>query len=116
MKKICARCGKLVSYDHNCYKDTRKKEISTGSRWRKIRQEVRQRDLCCQLCWYNGTYSPGQEVHHIVPREVADDDQIFDVNNCIYLCRDCHHHVHNTGWQKYKGLFEDIVKEKNNEN
>lgn len=108
-KKVCPRCGKLVDYDHNCHKDTRKKQIGTDSRWRKIRQEVRERDLCCKLCWNNGVYSPGQEVHHIVPREVCDDDQVFDTENCILLCRDCHHHVHNTGWQKYTDLFKELI-------
>lgn len=116
MKKICKYCGKIVPYDHDCpnkpkHKDTRQKEINTDSRWRKVRQQVRERDLCCKLCWYNGTYSKGEEVHHIIPREVAKEDKdVFDVSNCIYLCRDCHHHVHNTGWQKYVDLFKEMIE------
>lgn len=112
-KHICTNCGRIVDNGHVCPnkpKDTRKKQISTDSRWRKIRQEVRERDLCCQLCLYDGVYSPGQEVHHIIPREADDVDQmVFNVDNCIYLCRDCHHRVHNDGWKKYIKLFRELV-------
>lgn len=114
MKHVCATCGRIVGSDHNCPnkpKDTRKKQISTDSRWRKIRQAVRERDLCCQLCLHEGVYSPGQEVHHIIPREVAKEDKdVFDINNCIYLCKDCHHKVHDDGWEKYALLFEELIK------
>lgn len=112
-KKICSRCGKLVDYDHKCYKDTRKKEINSGSsasQWRKLRQEIKERDLCCRLCWSKGVYSEGKEVHHIIPREVCDDDQIFDAANCIYLCHDCHATVHGEGWQKYVDILKGLVK------
>lgn len=116
MKHICSRCGRIVDNDHDCPnkpKDTRKKQISTDSRWRKIRQEVRERDLCCQLCLYEGVYSPGQEVHHIIPREHDNVDQmVFNADNCIYLCRDCHHRVHNEGWKKYVKLFRKLVDSK----
>lgn len=117
MKKICVYCGRIVGADHNCPnkpKDNRRKNINSGtggSRWHKVRQEVRERDLKCMLCWYNNVYSKGEEVHHIVPREVASEDtDIFDVNNCIYLCRDCHHKVHDEGWQKYVDLFKELIK------
>lgn len=114
MKKICKWCGRIVEYDHECpnkpkRKDARRKEINIDGRWRKIRQQVRERDLCCRLCWYNGMYSKGDEVHHIIPREVCDEDQVFDVSNCIYLCRDCHHRVHNEGWQKYAEKLKELI-------
>lgn len=114
MKHICSNCGRIVGQDHVCPnrpKDTRKKQINVDSRWRKIRQEVRERDLCCKLCWYNGTYSKGEEVHHIIPREADDTEgMVFNPDNCIYLCRDCHHRVHNDGWQKYVDLFKEMIK------
>lgn len=114
-KKICKWCGRIVEYDHECpnkpkRKDTRKKEINIDSRWRKIRQEVRERDLCCKLCLDEGVYSPGQEVHHIIAREACDEDQVFDADNCIYLCSSCHHKVHNDGWQKYVTKLKELVK------
>lgn len=111
MKKICVNCGRIVDNDHVCPnkpKDTRRKEINTDSRWPKIRQEVRQRDLCCRLCWSKGVYSPGEEVHHIIPREVCDEDQVFDPENCVLLCRECHHDVHRDGWQKYVEVLNEV--------
>lgn len=116
MKKICCYCGKIVEADHNCPnkpKDTRKKDINSGeggSKWRKVRQQVRERDLCCKLCWYNGTYSKGEEVHHIIPREHDNVEQmVFNPDNCIFLCRDCHHKVHEDGWKKYVKLFRGLI-------
>lgn len=111
MKKICVNCGRIVDNNHICPnkpKDTRRKEINIDGRWRKIRQEVRQRDLCCRLCWSKGVYSPGEEVHHIIPREACDEDQVFDPENCVLLCRECHHEVHRDGWQKYVEVLHEI--------
>lgn len=116
MKKVCKWCGRIVEYDHECpnkpkRKDTRKKQISIDSRWPKIRQQVRTRDLSCKLCWHNGVYNKIDEVHHIIPRDVAtDDDHVFEANNCIGLCRECHQTVHEEGWQKYVGLFKELIK------
>ena len=113
-RKICPYCGRIVATDHVCDKkpkDKRRKQINTDSRWPKVRAEVKERDLCCQLCWHNGVYNPIQEVHHIVPRDVATDDKhVFEADNCIGLCRDCHHRVHNEGWQKYVKLFKEMIK------
>ena len=112
MKHICSTCGKIVAADHICPnkpKDTRKKQINVDSRWRKIRDQVRERDLCCKLCWSQSIYSKGEEVHHIIPREVCDEDQVFDVHNCIYLCRDCHCEVHRVGWQKYVDTLKEMI-------
>lgn len=114
MKRICTYCGKIVdSTTHKCDmkpKDNRKKQINVDSRWRKIRQRVRERDLKCMLCWNEGRFTNGQEVHHITPREVNDSESmVFNDDNCIYLCRDCHHRVHNDGWQKYSDLFRELI-------
>lgn len=116
-KHICVWCGRIVGDDHKCSnkpKDDRRKNINSGtggSRWHKIRQNVRERDLKCMLCWYNGMYSKGEEVHHIIPREVATEDKdVFNEDNCIYLCTDCHHKVHEDGWQKYVDLFKELIR------
>lgn len=112
MKHICSTCGKIVDSDHKCPnkpKDKRRKDINRDGKWRKIRNEVRERDLCCKLCWSQGTYSPIEEVHHIVAREACDEDQVFNPNNCIGLCRSCHHEVHNNGWQKYVKKLKELV-------
>lgn len=113
MKKICVYCGKIVGADHICPnkpKDNRRKDINKDSRWRKIRNEVRERDLCCKLCWSQGVYNKIDEVHHIIPRDVAtDDEHVFDVSNCIGLCHDCHVMIHREGWQKYAEKLKEII-------
>lgn len=115
MKRICHYCGRIVDTDHKCDnkpKDNRKKDINRDGRWRKIRQKVRERDLCCKLCWYNGAYSPLEECHHIIPREHDNVEQmVFNPDNCIGLCRDCHHKVHNEGWKKYVKLFRELIND-----
>ena len=116
MKHICSWCGRIVGTDHVCPnkpKDTRKKQINVDSRWRKIREEVKKRDLVCQLCWYEGAFHKIDEVHHIIPREVrSDDSYVFNADNCIGLCRDHHHQVHNEGWQNYVDLLQQLVHKK----
>lgn len=116
MKKICCYCGKIVGSDHKCSnkpKDNRKKQINSGdgaNKWRKVRKQVKERDLCCKLCWYNGMYSPIQECHHIIPREHDNVEQmVFNPDNCIGLCRNCHHKVHEYGWKKYVKLFRRLI-------
>lgn len=118
MKKICSYCGRIVGTDHNCPnkpKDNRQKNINSGtggSRWRKIRQEVRKRDLCCVLCMMDGHFTNYDECHHIVPREVNDSEQmVFNPNNCVMLCHDCHKRVHED-WKKYKDIFEKYIDSK----
>lgn len=112
-KRICTYCGRIVATDHVCDKkpkDHRRKQINTDSRWPKVRAEVKERDLCCRLCWYNGLYSKIDEVHHIIPRDVAtDDDHVFNASNCIGLCHDCHAMIHRVGWQKYVEKLKELI-------
>lgn len=112
-KILCSRCGKIVDVNHDCInkpKDNRKKTQLQNTRWTRIRDEVRRRDGCCKLCWSEGVYNKGDEVHHIRPREVDDSDEnIYNADNCIYLCRYHHHLVHSEGWQKYKKQLEQLI-------
>lgn len=98
MKRICPYCGKIVDGDHDCSgkpKDTRLKNIH-DSRWRRTANEVKQRDMCCKMCWDNGKLTTHSlEAHHIKWREVDDsEDNLFDINGIITLCAECHHEVH----------------------
>ena len=118
MKRICSYCGRIVdTNNHDCPnkpKDKRRgRQLAKEStRWKKLKAEVKARDLCCKLCWYKGVYKPIQEVHHIIPREVHDeDDYVWNVDNCVGLCRDCHHEIHSDGWKKYKDLLQQLIKE-----
>ena len=124
MKRICKWCGKVVPYDHECEKkpkrkDTRKKNINSGTngnRWKKVRDEVRARDLCCVLCFLNCKFSNFDECHHIIERNTDDSDEnVFNPDRCVMLCSSCHHKVHENPneWKKYVKLFDDYIKEKN---
>lgn len=118
MKRICPRCGKIVDNNHDCPnkpKDNRKKQINVDSRWRKIRQKVRERDLSCVLCWMNGQFSNGRDVHHIVERSADDSEKnVFNVDRCVYLCHECHKKVHETkdSWKDYIDIFNKYIENK----
>ena len=123
MKRICSYCGRIVdTNNHDCPnkpKDKRRgRQLAKEStRWKKIKAEVKARDLCCVLCMMNGHFTNYSECHHIVPREVNNnDDMVFNTDNCIMLCHDCHKIIHSEGWRKYKGIFENYIKEKNGKN
>ena len=115
-KIICPRCGKITTIDHDCPnkpKDTRKREQLNGTRWQRIRDEVRRRDGCCVLCWLNGVYNRGNHVHHIIERQAnSSDDNVYNADKCVFLCEECHHKVHETAnsWKDYIDLFNDYVK------
>ena len=117
-RKICPYCGRIVATDHVCDKkpkDTRRKQINTDSRWPKIRAEVKERDLVCKMCWSRGIYSPIDECHHIIPRDVkSEDEYVFNADNVIGLCHDCHAMIHREGWQKYVKLLQQLISKKNN--
>lgn len=117
MKRVCPRCGRIISGEHNCPnkpKDKRRgRQLAKDStRWKKIKAEVKARDLCCRLCWSRGVYSNGQCVHHIIPREInSEDSSVFNVENCIYLCNECHKQVHENreSWKDYVKLFMELI-------
>lgn len=117
-KIICPRCGKITTIDHDCPnkpRDTRKKEQLWSTRWIHIRDAVRARDGACVLCWLNGKFTRGKAVHHIIPREVNDsDNSIYNEDNCIYLCEDCHKLVHETktSWKEYVDIFKGYINER----
>lgn len=120
-KIICPRCGKIVEIGHDCvnkYRDQRKKTQLTNTRWQRIRDEVRRRDGACVLCWLNGMYSKGEHVHHIIERQSdSSDDNVYNVDKCVFLCDDCHKRVHQTQseWTKYVDVFTKYIEERKRE-
>ena len=117
-KIICSRCGKIVDVNHECPnkpKDSRKKEQLSNTRWVHIRDEVRRRDVCCVLCWLNGMYSKGDHVHHIIERQAdSSDDNVYNADRCVFLCKSCHKKVHETknSWKDYVKLFKEYIHER----
>ena len=60
-----------------------------GNRWTIIRNWWMRNHPVCDACGM-----PGEEVHHIVPRQQAP-ERTHDVTNLRTLCRKCHHALHN---------------------
>jgi 5-methylcytosine-specific restriction endonuclease McrA len=60
-----------------------------GNRWTILRNWWIRNHPFCAHC-----NMPGQEVHHIVPRQHAP-ERTYDVGNLKTLCRACHHALHN---------------------
>lgn len=116
-KILCSRCGRIVDVDHECpnkLKDTRKKTQLQNTRWTRIRDEVRRRDGCCILCFMEGRFNKGYCVHHIIERSVDDSDEnVYNEDRCVFLCKDCHKRVHETktSWKDYVSTFKKYIEE-----
>jgi len=60
-----------------------------GNKWTLLRNWWLRNHPQCAHCG-----RPGEEVHHIVPRQVAP-ERTHDPTNLKTLCRACHHALHN---------------------
>ncbi len=73
--------------------NTSRHERGYDSRWTKLVQTIRARDMClCQACKREGKLTPyrkgfGFAVDHIVPKHLGGTD---DPSNLELLCRACH--------------------------
>lgn len=59
-----------------------------GDNWTRLRNRWIKHHPFCEHC-----KGPAQEVHHIIPRSVRP-DLVYDVNNLMSLCIDCHRAHH----------------------
>lgn len=66
-------------------------------RWKRLRSAKFRDNPLCEICEARGLTSQTQEVHHIVPIDPnhPDEDFIFDYDNLLSLCYDCHSRLHN---------------------
>lgn len=103
-KKVCNRCGKIVSGKCDCkagsFTEIRPSQNNEGkkessilntSRWRKKRVEIIKRDSgYCQRCWikYHIINDTEIQVHHIKSRYNYP-ELTFEDNNLITLCKTC---------------------------
>lgn len=83
-----------------------------GYQYKKWRGEVYERDnYTCQLC---GKESNGDlEGHHILPFS-ENHDLIFDVDNGVALCKNCHRQIRHKE-NEYITYFTNKIKENKNE-
>jgi 5-methylcytosine-specific restriction endonuclease McrA len=60
----------------------------TGWKWWKFRKTILMADPLCNDCG-----RVGEHVHHLVPRHIAP-ERMYDVSNCVTLCKVCHDRRH----------------------
>lgn len=114
MKRICPECGKIVDSDHICpnrLKDTRKKNIH-NYKWNQIARQVKQRDMCCLVCWDHGVLTTKNlEAHHIKWREVDDSEEnLYNPDGIITVCQKCHHAIHREPMRNNYRYLLDLIK------
>ena len=105
MKKICSKCGKVISkaVKCDCYKTVKRVKptvkVNPGEdlifkykyKWWKLREEIIKRDNhFCQRCWNKFGILNGErlEAHHIKPRSKYP-ELTFEESNLVTLCRTC---------------------------
>lgn len=58
----------------------------------------------CERCLRNGTYRPGEIVHHkvmLTPENILSPEIALNWDNLELLCRDCHAERHNKTKRRY---------------
>lgn len=113
--KRCPECYYKFNKGSNVYNwkgglGGRMKQLRSSGEYKVWRLDVYQRDwFTCQMpgCGYKGKYI---EAHHIV--RVADDESLmFNIENGITLCKECHSKIRNKE-KEYEELFRNIIKTK----
>lgn len=113
-KYYCEECEAIVKSERNAHKN---KKINSSSKissrkWNKTRQQVIVRDNgICVLCFlkHNRIFSKALEVHHIVKR-IDDPSLMYDLDNLVTVCRECHEELEKLPVKKQKELLG--IKEK----
>ncbi len=81
-------------------RDKNYQRLLNDKRWRELRAQVfRRTNGLCQDCLAEGIYTPGVDVHHIIPVESGKSMQemeqlAYNPANCRLLCIPCHIKVH----------------------
>jgi len=81
-------------------RDKRYQKLLNDRRWKLLRAEVFKRaNGLCEECLQQGIYTPGVDVHHIVPVESGKSIQemerlAYNPANCRLLCIPCHIKAH----------------------
>ena len=74
--------------EHGWFAGGRSDKRGYGYEWRKIREEVLDRDQgLCQECLRQGRIIPGTDIDHIIPKSKGGTNRL---ENLQTLCRTCH--------------------------
>lgn len=114
----CGKCGRIHERSFRCtpdriYKKTDAEKRRSGRRWyNKANQIKEDAHGLCELCKAEGVFNYKDiEVHHII-KVNEDDNEIFEDDNLICLCR-YHHRKADKGEYKIEYL-QNIARERRN--
>ncbi len=72
------------------YKNSAKNAVYATEEYKEFRKRVLERDkYTCQHCGKSGTKLNPLQVEHLKPKATYP-ELIFEMSNCIVLCRSCH--------------------------
>lgn len=123
INKICSRCGKIVPVgqrctcqpayrrDYNKFKrDKRLQRFRASDEWKRIRQEVIERDegLDQYVLHETGELKAGFSVHHIVPLS-EDWSRRTDPSNLITLSDDTHASIEYKYKTKQRAALQSLL-------
>lgn len=113
-KSYCEECLEKIQKERNAHKNKKidpRSKISSR-KWREIRDQAIIRDKVCILCLvkYNRIFSKGLSVHHIIKR-TDDPSLMYDLDNLVTVCRECHEELEKLSPEKQKKLLNIENKE-----
>lgn len=96
-------------------KDALYNKLIHSKRWTLLRARKIAISPICEDCAKAGIITEVQEIHHERPCETAKSegemiDLMFDINNLVSLCRDCHHLRHKTMGSNTKAVHAERIK------
>lgn len=106
----CSDCEAKFKKDRKSYTTERVKEadkFTKTSIWQSLRKEIIRRDGgVCKLCYLRGRIEYRKlQVHHIVKR-VDDPSLVYERDNLVTLCRECHEEVEKLSPSKQRALLK----------
>lgn len=80
-------------------KDPNYIRMINSSKWRKLRHYQLEKHPLCEMCLTYNIATPASVVHHIEPVEdvhnyVEQHKRMFNTNNLMSLCSQCHSRIH----------------------
>ena len=88
--RFCEEHTKLEAKRYNRYQRDPASKKRYGSAWQKIRDLYIAAHPLCERCQKQGTLTPVEEVHHIVPLSKGG---THDESNLMSLCKPCHSEI-----------------------
>lgn len=109
-KTYCDKCETIFKKERKKYTTERVKEADKFTKtatWQSLRKEIIRRDGgVCKLCFLRGKIEYRKlQVHHIVKR-VDDLSLVYNRENLVTLCRECHEEVEKLSPSKQRAMLK----------